>query len=276
MSLKVGGRLKGSPAPRLAPGGPRPISRWRQLALLTVWVALLIAAWHATVVGLDIPSFILPTPTDVFSTFVERFSILVDGARITVFEALTGFGLAALVGVLLAVIVVMSPYMRTVVMPSLVAVNATPKVAVAPILIIWLGLGVSSKIALAFLLSFFPIVINTARGLADIDSSMIDYFRLLKSSRSQTFFKGRLPHSLPAMFDGFKIALPISMIGAVIGEFVASREGIGHQIIIAYSSFDTEMVFAAVITIAVISTMLFQVLVWGEKKILKWRPPDSA
>ena len=259
-----------------APDDPKVIPRWVQVALLTAYTASLVGAWQLIVTGFEIRSYILPGPTGVAKEFINRFSLLMDGARITVFEAMTGFGLAALAGVVLAIVVVMSPYTRTVVMPSLVAINATPKVAVAPILIIWLGLGLQSKIAMAFLLSFFPIVINTARGLADIDNSTIDYFRLMRSSALQTFFKARLPHSLPAMFDGFKIALPIAMIGAVIGEFVASREGIGHQIIIAYSNFNTEMVFAAVLTIAIISTILFELLVWAEHKILSWQPPKRG
>lgn len=259
-----------------APDAPKEISRWARVIMLTAWVSLLIGAWQFVISAFAIRSYILPGPRGVFDTFVDRFSLLMDGARITVFEAMVGFGMAAVAGVLLAVIVVASPYSRTVVMPSLVAINATPKVAIAPVLIIWLGLGLQSKIAMAFLLSFFPIVINTIRGLSDIDNSMIDYFRLLGSSKLQTFFKARLPNSLPAMFDGFKIALPIAMIGAVIGEFVASREGIGHQIILAYSNFNSEMVFAAVITIAIISTILFQLLVWAEHKILVWRPPERG
>ena len=249
--------------------------RWRLAVLFVVYIAALIAAWHYFIKAFEIRSYLLPNPADVGQVFTDRASLLADGARITVFEAMVGFFLAVVIGVGLATIIVYSRTLRTILMPSLVALNAAPKVALAPIMIIWLGLGLQSKIAMSFLLSFFPITINTIRGLNDVEPALLEYFQLLKAGRFKTFRKARLPSSLPAMFDGFKISLPIAMIGAVIGEFVASREGIGHQIIIAYSTFDTEHVFAAVITISILSTILFQLLVWTEHRLLSWRPPPQ-
>lgn len=244
----------------------------RRLLAAGLYVAALVLVWQMIIQVFGLRSYLLPSPGGVQRAAYDNAALLATSAWVTTVEALAGFALAVVIGVGLAIMIVYSKPLRSFVLPSLVAVNATPKVAVAPILIIWLGLGMQSKIAMAFLLSFFPIVINSARGMAEVQSDLIDYFRLLRASPFQTFLKARLPNSLPAMFDGFKIALPIAMIGAVIGEFIASQEGIGRQIIVAYSGFRTELVFAAVMTIAVISTILFELLVLAERVLLRWRP----
>ncbi len=244
----------------------------RRFVGAALYVAALVLTWQLIIEVFGLRSYLLPTPGGVGQAAVDNARLLATSAWVTTLEAMAGFGLAVVVGIGLAIVIVYSPLLRGFVLPSLVALNAMPKVAVAPVLIIWLGLGMQSKIAMAFLLSFFPIVINSARGLADVHPALLDYFRLLRASTLQTFLKARLPNSLPAMFDGFKIALPIAMIGAVIGEFIASREGIGRQIIVAYSGFRTELVFAAVIAIALLSTVLFELLVLAERRVLRWRP----
>jgi NitT/TauT family transport system permease protein len=157
-------------------------------------------------------------------------------------------------------------------MPYLVAFNAVPKVAFAPLIIIWLGLGIQSKIALSFLIAFFPIVVNTATGMYEIEPNLINLTRLMKAKKRQQFLKIRIPHSLPGMFDGFKIALPIAIIGAIVGEFVASREGLGHLIIAAGVQLNTELVFASILVIALGSVILYGLLAWVESKVLRWRP----
>jgi NitT/TauT family transport system permease protein len=247
---------------------------WRILGGL-VFIGILIGGWQLTISLGHIKSYLLPGPVGVWKAFVDNFGFLWKSCVVTLEEALAGFTISIVIGVGLAILVVYSRLLRRVILPSLVAVNATPKVAVAPILILWLGLGINSKIGMSFLLSFFPIVINAARGLSDVDPELLDYFRLIRANGLQTFTKARLPNSLPALFDGFKIALPIAIVGAVIGEFVASQNGIGYQIILAYSSFNTELVFAAVIFIAVVSTILFEALVGLERVLLRWRPAEQ-
>ena len=181
-------------------------------------------------------------------------------------EAAIGFLIAAVVGIGLALIITYSASAGSAMMNSLVAVNATPKVAVALTSIIWLGLGMESKIALAFLLSFFPIVVNAVRGFADVPHDLLNLYRLMHATPTQVFRKVRLPSALPAIFDGFKIALPVALIGAVAGEFVAARSGLGFQIVLAYGNFNSALVFAAVITIALEATLLFQVLILVEDR----------
>ncbi|MBO9521290.1 MAG: ABC transporter permease [Nocardioidaceae bacterium] len=248
----------------------------RSVLIAVVLVAGFVACWAVAIEVFDLQAYVVPTPGAVWQAFWENDSFLWPALWVTLYESLAGFALSIVVGLALATVMVYSPLLRGLIMPSLVALNATPKVALAPVLILWLGLGVNSKIGMAFLLSFFPVVVNTARGLAEVDADLLDYFRLLRAGRVRTFVKVRLPNSLPMMFDGFKIALPIAIVGAVIGEFVASKEGLGYQIIVAYSTFSSDLVFAAVILVAVASTVLYGVLVLIERLLLRWRPRSDA
>jgi len=249
----------------------RSVAR-NKLAAHTIALLLIFGAWEAFVRLSGIRSYLLPTPSAVAVETVNSFPLLLQNTWITLFESLAGFAIAALVGVALAILLVYVPLLRGVVMPYLVAFNAVPKVAFAPLLIIWLGLGVQSKIALSFMIAFFPIVVNTATGMYEIEPNLINLTRLMKAKKRQQFLKIRIPHSLPAMFDGFKIALPIAIIGAIVAEFVASREGLGHLIVAAGVQLNTELVFAAILVIAVGSMVLYALLTWVETRVLRWRP----
>jgi NitT/TauT family transport system permease protein len=261
-------RTAAVPGPSRLPG----FARWRGWAGKILYVILLIVAWKVLVTALRINTLLFPPPDAVFASFLEFANLILYSSGITMFSALIGFVIAILVGIGLAVAVVYSPPLRAVILSSVVAVNATPKVAVTPILIIWLGIGLESKVALAFLLSFFPVLINAIRGLSDIPNDLLNLYRLMQASPLQVFVKVRMPSALPGIFDGLKIALPISMIGAVAAEFVAARQGIGYQIVIAYANFNSEFVFAAVITLAILATLLFQALLLIEDRLLFWRP----
>ncbi|MGW4822784.1 ABC transporter permease [Streptomyces sp. NPDC004227] len=188
-----------------------------------------VGAWWLVIRIFDIQEYVVPPPDAVWTAFVDSASFLWPALWVPLYESLVGFALSILVGLALATVMVYSPLLRGVIMPSLVGLNATPKVALAPVLILWLGLGMNSKIGMAFLLSFFPAVVNAVRGLDEADPELLDYFRLLRAGRLRTFLKVRQPNSLPTMSDGFKIALSIAVVGAVIGEFVASQEGIGTR-----------------------------------------------
>jgi NitT/TauT family transport system permease protein len=203
---------------------------------------------------------------------VESAGVLLEHAWITTGEALAGLALAGVAGVTLAVLIVLSPAIRSVAMPTLVAFNAIPKVAFAPLLIIWIGIGFESKVAMAFLIAFFPIVVNTTTGMSDVEPELLNLLRLMRASQRQMFVKIRLPHALPAIFDGFKIALPLAIIGALVGEFVAASEGLGYLIVVGGIQLNTELVFACVTLIAAISVVLYELLVFVERRTLRWRP----
>jgi len=246
--------------------------RFRKLWINLLYIAAILIAWEVFVRALHIGKLLLPPPSAVAGEAAKFAGLLASSSLITLLEAAVGFLIAVLVGIGLALVVTYSATVGPIIMTTLVAINATPKVAVAPILIIWLGLGIESKIALAFLLSFFPIVVNAIRGFSDVPHDLLNLYRLLQATPFQVFRKVRLPSAMPAIFDGFKIALPVSLIGAVAGEFVAARQGLGYQIVLAFSNFNSALVFAAVIVIAVEATILFQLLITIEDRILYWRP----
>lgn len=243
-----------------------------RLGAMVLYCVALIALWWLIVELFDINSLLVPGPGGVWDAMVEHSSLLISNTLYTVTEAMLGFVVATIVGVLLAVIIVSSPRISRALLPTLVAINSVPKVVVAPILVIWLGLGMLSKIGMAFLLAFFPIVISAVQGLTEVEPNLVSLYRLMRSSRATIMRRVRLPHAVPYILSGMKISLPLAIIGAVIGEFVAARKGIGHQIVLAYSSFDTELVFAAVIAITVASVVLFELLSWVERRLLVWRP----
>jgi NitT/TauT family transport system permease protein len=255
----------------------KELSRWNarrasSIGLKLVYVAAMLGAWELLVHLAGIRRYLLPPPSAVAAKVVESFSVLMEHAWITTAEALVGLALAGIAGVFLAVLIVLSPAIRSLAMPTLVAFNAIPKVAFAPLLIIWIGIGFESKVAMAFLIAFFPIVVNTTTGMNDVEPELLNLLRLMRASQREMFMKIRLPHALPAMFDGFKIALPLAIIGALVGEFVAASEGLGYLIVVGGIQLNTELVFACVALIATISVVLYELLVFIERRTLRWRP----
>jgi NitT/TauT family transport system permease protein len=236
-----------------------------------------IAIWEFATRFFRIQPLLLPPASAVFAEWMKFANLIVGNSLYTLHEAVVGFSLAVLLGIFMAVVIVYSPILRQIVLTAIVGVNATPKVAIAPILAIWLGRGAESKYALAFLLSFFPIVINTVRGLTDVPNELMNLYKLMQATPFQVFRKVRLPNALPAIFDGFKIALPISMIGAVTGELITpARQGIGYQMTIAYSNFNSELIWACLITIATLALLLYRMLVIVEDKLIYWRPSKQV
>jgi NitT/TauT family transport system permease protein len=245
--------------------------RLRYLVELVAFLAVVILLWELGVQALRINALILPDPLTVLAQFTRLWRLILGETLYTMVEALLGFALAVVVGLLIALGVTYWAPFRRLVIPVIAALNSTPSVVVAPIFVIWLGIELPSKVALAFLISFFPIVINAARGLTDVEPELLDFYRLLRAGEWRIFRSLRLPSSMPALFDGMKLALPIAIIGAIIAEFVASKRGIGYQILVAYSHFNTGFVFASVIVVAVVSTVLFQLLRLIERRVLSWR-----
>jgi NitT/TauT family transport system permease protein len=244
---------------------------WR-LVLPVLYVVALIAIWFLAVRIASIPIYLVPGPDVVAASFINAAPYLAQASVVTLWEAGLGFVIAVVSGTFLAGLMVYSRSVRSAVLPLLSLLNALPKVALAPVLVIWLGLETPSKVALAALISFFPIVINTYSGLFNVDVDELKLFRLLQASQMETFRKLRLPNALPALFDGMKVALPLAVIGAIVGEFVASQAGIGYEIDTAASQFDSGLMFASVLTIAILTTVLFQLLLLVERRVLRWRP----
>jgi NitT/TauT family transport system permease protein len=227
--------------------------------------------WQAYVVLAKVPGYILPSPIQVYDSLTKNYDFLTTNSWPTITEALEGLALGTIVGIGLAVVIVYSKFLRSTVVPLVILFNSFPKVAIAPLLVVWFGLGLESKVVMGALLAFFPVVINMITGLGDIDPDIIDLIKVMKANEFQIFLKVRFPHSLPSLFDALKIAMPLAIVGAVIGEFVGAREGLGYEILVAQSFLDTPLLFAALIFLIAISIILYYSLVASERVLLKWK-----
>ena len=216
------------------------------------------------------PSFILPSPTELYQAFVSKFSVIAAHSVITFTEALGGFALSFILGVLFAVAVVYSRHLQNTLYPLIVILYAMPKSAFAPLMVIWVGYGLLSKIAIAFLVAFFPIVVNTVVGLREIEPELLDLARIYRGSQFDVFRKIRLPNSLPYMFAGIKVALVLSVTGAIVAEFVAANQGLGYLILQANYSLDTAFALVNLLILAFLSLALFTLVDHVQKRLAPW------
>lgn len=256
--------------------GPEPSRPRRQGSTLAIWLlpllgfVVILALWWAATVVFAIDDFLLPSPGDVAAAFAERPGYLLDQSLVTLIETVEGFLLAIVTGVPIALLIVRSLVLERIIYPLLLAVNAIPKIAVAPLLVIWMGFGQAPKVVLVFLVCFFPVVISTASGMKSTPIELVDLLRSLNASRTQEYFKLRLKYALPQIFVGLKTAISLAVIGSVIAEFVGATSGLGYVIVNSGASANTALAFAAMALLGVISIVLFYGLVLLEKKLLPW------
>jgi NitT/TauT family transport system permease protein len=242
-------------------------ARLEFLAAPAISIVLLLF-WEIAVRVFHIPEFLLPTPWQILIRAASDYESLLTNSLVTVVETVLGFLIAALAGILTAIAIFYSRLVERAIYPILVALQTVPKVALAPLLVLYLGYGLAPKCFLAFLLAYFPVVIATVVGLQSLDKTMVYLLRSMGASELQTFFKLRLPAALANIFGGLKVGISLAVIGAVIGEYVAAERGLGHLQLQANMQFDTTMSFAAMITIAVIGVLLFLLLEAAEKRLV--------
>ena len=232
--------------------------------------ALVIALWWLLILATDIPESSLPSPGQVASALSDNRSLLLDSAWVTVTEVLLGYLLAVVVGVGLAALVASSRLAERSVYPWLVASQMVPVVAIAPIIVIWTGFDIWSKVIVIALVSFFPIAVNMIDGLRSTDPDLINLLRTLGATRWQRFRIARFPSALPFLFSGMKVAAALSVIGAVFAEWVGSSEGLGYLILVFNNQTATAEMFAAVTLLALIGITLFLMIVALERLLLPW------
>jgi NitT/TauT family transport system permease protein len=240
-----------------------------RFAVLIALVALLFV-WELAVDLGKIPIFVLPAPTNIWASIVKNWSALLTHTWVTLLETLAGFGLSVLIGIPLAVFIVYSRIFDRVVYPMLIASQAVPKVALAPILLVALGYGVAPKIIVAFLIAFFPVVVTTVSGLASVDRDTLNLMHSMGASKMDVFRKVRFPHAVPSMIAGFKVAIAFAVVGAVVGEFVGSRSGLGYYMLLATGNFDTPLVFACVVFLTLMGIILFYTVGLLEVALGRW------
>jgi len=224
------------------------------LVLVTPFLFLLI--WHLIAAGTT--PLILPSPYDVFMRLVSYF---INGRVwphlfMTTQEILAGFVLGSVLGIGFGTLVSESDIARKVIMPYIIVTQALPKFALAPMLVIWFGFGMAPKVIIAALIAFFPLVENTYMGLTTTPQPQLELFRALRASRITTLLKLRIPHAVPAIFSGFRVALMLSLVGAVVAEYVGANQGLGALIIVSQGTLDTELMFVAFVILTVLGLCL--------------------
>lgn len=240
---------------------------WGQPA--ATFIALLLL-WEAAGKIFGVPIWLLPTPTDIVRALAERGSDLLLHTWITFYETILGFLLAIALGVPLAVAVTHSRALSNTIYPLILVTQSVPKVAFAPILLIWFGYGDFPKIVVAFLVAFFPVIVDTATGLRSPPPQMLDLARQLAASQLQIYTKIRFPSALPHFFSGLKVAITLAVIGAVIGEFVGAENGLGFLVIESTSHFKTPLAFGAMVLLALMSIVLFGLVAAIERVACPW------
>lgn len=229
----------------------------REYAPALVLLAALVGLWEALVRALDARPYILPAPSAVWDAFIEKRELLPGHLEATAVEALAGLGAAAAAGLALAVLIASVPLVRRVLYPIVVTSQTVPPLVLAPLLIVWVGIGIESKIIVVALVGFFPIVVSTVDGLASADRELVALVRGMGAGKLGVLRHVLIPSAVPAFFAGLKIAAAYAVIGAVIGEWVAAKEGLGIFIIRSQASFRLDQIFVALAVIALLSIALF-------------------
>jgi NitT/TauT family transport system permease protein len=232
--------------------------------------------WELGVRFTEFPEYILPAPSAIASAMCTRWAMLMDNAAVTLLEFVLGFGLSLIVGIPLGIAAAKSRVFSNVVYPLLVATQSIPKLALAPLFVVWLGFGLLPRVLIAFLIAFFPITVNTAMGLMNVDKDIITMTRSIGLSPWQRFFKVELPSAAPAIFAGLKVATAFSVIGAVIGEFLGADKGLGRVTIDASAVLDTPLLFAALALLAFLGLVSYALVCLLEAASLTWNPGGQS
>ncbi|KAA0969013.1 ABC transporter permease [Aureimonas fodinaquatilis] len=246
----------------------------RKLAPLIVIVAIL-AIWEAVVRIFAIPSFMLPAPSEVFSVGWRTRSIILGAAGQTLLTTLLGFALAVAFGLVAGVIVGSSRVIYDSIYPTLIGFNSIPKVAIIPILVIWVGIGPVPAVITAFLISFFPILVNVATGIATVEPELKDVLRALGASQVQIIRKIGLPRSMPYFFASLKVAISLAFVGSITAESIASNQGIGYLMLVASSRFQVPLAFAGLFVTALMGVGMYAISSAFEKRLTGWTIRDS-
>jgi NitT/TauT family transport system permease protein len=247
----------------------------RRAAPLIVF-ALLFLFWESAVHLTGIKEYLLPPPSKVWTEFWKRHAIVSAGAWVTTQEILAGYALAVVVSIPLALAVAYSRFMEQAVYPVIVFLQIVPKIAIAPLFIIWFGFGFTPKLLLVFLLSFFPIVVSSIAGFKSADRDVMDFARTTGAGRLRMFMKISLPQALPHIFTGLKVGAALAATAAVVAEFVASDKGLGYLLLQYNGQLDTPMVFATIVILSLIGLAVYYAVEIVERLAVPWHVSQQA
>lgn len=252
-------------------------NEFRKYCLVISIVLLFLLLWEIIVKLFNVSEFLLPSPSRIFNTYISMaFSgRLFFHTWITVVETFTGFILGAFVGVALGYIVSKSKTIDNILSPFIIAAQTTPKLALAPLFLIWFGFGLTSKIFITTLIVFFPIFVNTAIAIKSINPNLRALMKLVHANKWHVFKKLELPSSLPMLFAGFKSGITLAIVGAVVGEFVGASAGLGYLIIFGTGHLDTSTVFTAIIQLVLIGFIFYEIIAVIGSKLMKWHESEK-
>jgi NitT/TauT family transport system permease protein len=239
---------------------------WRPAVLL----AAVFAVWWIAAEQEWVAPYLVPHPADVWHTVVRDWGSLMHHSYVTLYETVIGFALATVLGLATAVLIAYSRTMDKALYPIVLFAQVIPKIAIAPLLVVWFGNGLAPKIILAVLIAFFPVVISGVAGLRSTDPELLELSATMGASRWKTFRKIRFPNALPHLMAGEKVAVTLAVVGAVVGEFVGASEGLGYVLLLANGNLDAALLFAALILMSVIGILLFVVVEAAEALLIPW------
>lgn len=281
MVRQKGQARSGSADPRSPRARPRRGGLAGRMATAGLPVALFVVfilAWQYGIRAIGVPAYLIPLPSQVWVSLVRGFGSgpLLSDTWATLQEILLGFVFGSLIGLFLGAVVAWSKLLDRLFTPYIIALNGLPKVAIAPLLVTWLGQGLDSKILITALIAFFPLVVNVTSGLAAAEPAQLELLQSLKASRWQVFWKVRAPAALPQVFAGLEIAIVLAPVGAIVGEFVGAQQGLGYEIQTSIELVQPATMFADFLILIVISLVLFWLVRLVERRVVFWRASHAA
>jgi NitT/TauT family transport system permease protein len=242
------------------------LERWSPVLL----VLALIAVWEAAVRVLDVPRFLLPAPSEIALLARDEWPLIRMHGLSTIWSIASGYVSAVVFALAVSALMIRYPLLERLIMPIFVGLQSVPKIAIAPLILVWVGAGVGSKILVVASIAFFPVVINTMAGFKEVDRGLADVFRSVAASERQMFLRLRLPYAMPYIFAGLRIATTLSVLGAIVAEWLAASNGLGYLVLSGSFNFNTARSFAAIIALAIIGTAFFSLMSWIER-LISWR-----
>ena len=249
-----------------------------QIVLIPLVFVVFVGLWEWVVRWLEVPPFIAPAPSAVLASLAGglRSRLYLEHFWITLYETLLGFLIAACSGIVMGAVIAQFRLVEQTMYPYLVALQTLPKIAIAPLIIVWFGFGISSKVVIAAMVGFFPVLVNVIVGLKTVDQSKLDLMRSLNATRWQTFRLVKFPNALPFVFAGLDIAIVFSVLGAIVGEFVGAQRGLGDLILQFNFGLDIAGVFAVMILLSVMGVVLHLIMQFIQKRVIFWAEPDQV
>ena len=260
------------PRPQVTPKRPSLAvirDRARTLVLPVVAAAIVIGCWEAVVRIKHIPNTLLPAPSAVAYRLMETLPFLLGQAVPTTIETIASFLISMVLGIFIAVLICKSRLIRDALYPNIVLFQLIPKIALAPLFIVWLGIGSTSRITFAVFISFFPVVVATLTGLMSVDRELLRLCKAVGADKSRIYAKVRFPAAVPHLFAGLKIAITFAMIGVIVGEFITAQAGLGYMILFAASQAEMTLIFASIVVLCVIGLILYGLIVMAEALALR-------